>query len=318
MKTPLVTIIIPSYNYGTYLLETLRNIQKQTIENWECIIIDDGSKDNTRSIVAEFIRNDDRFVYVFQKNSGLSAARNTGLSTAKGEFIQFLDADDLLSPRKLELQAGFMQNSPHTGISYTDAFYFKDSNTTDLYKAFHIGEDGTVDFSQTKWIKEFNESGIRMVEFFIQNNLAPVNSMLIRKDVFEKVGDFNKGYRSLEDWDFWSRCAFHGIHFSIFHSEEAYSLIRVHSDSMTFNREKMNLFFLKLQIDTLDRFRRSKINQFVELYKAHKNGLDEDIRQYIRQAGLLNLRKLIFVHRTFRYRKLFKLYVKALINKKVK
>lgn len=316
MKTPLVSIIVPSYNYGTYLRETLHNIQNQTIEDWQCIIIDDGSEDDTNEIADEFTRNDNRFSYIFQKNSGLSAARNTGLNAAKGEFIQFLDADDLVSAKKIELQVNFMQNSPHIDISYTDAFYFKDSDTTALYKAFHIKEDGTVVFTQTPWIREFDEAGISMIEFFIRQNLAPVNSMLIRKSVFEKVGNFNSTFRSLEDWDFWSRCAFNGTHFSIFLSKEAYSLVRVHSNSMTFNRRKMNLFFLKLQVDTINRLRKSKENPFLELYKAYKINLDEDIRQYIRQSGLRNLRRIIYTLMSLGYRGFLKIYIEELVNNK--
>lgn len=100
---PLVSIIIPCYNQGKYLSETLQSVSGQTYPNWECIIVDDGSIDDSAEIAADFVAKDPRFIYVHKQNGGVSSTRNLGIEVAKGQYIQFLDSDDLLDHRKIEL-----------------------------------------------------------------------------------------------------------------------------------------------------------------------------------------------------------------------
>lgn len=97
----LVSIIIPCYNQASYLEETLQCVLQQDYDNWECLLVNDGSTDSTEAILLALISNDSRFRYFSIPNSGVSAARNFGIEQAKGDFIQFLDADDLLEPTKL-------------------------------------------------------------------------------------------------------------------------------------------------------------------------------------------------------------------------
>jgi glycosyltransferase involved in cell wall biosynthesis len=99
LSFPLVTIVIPTYNRAHLITQTLQCLKVQTYQNWECIVVDDSSNDNTKEAVEEFCQNDRRFVYVKnQKSKGAPGARNTGLDLAKGEFISFFDSDDKLSP----------------------------------------------------------------------------------------------------------------------------------------------------------------------------------------------------------------------------
>ena len=98
-----VSIIVPCYNQAQYLPEALQSVLFQTYSNWECIIINDGSPDNTEEVVHEWIKKDERFRYVKKDNGGLSSARNAGLDLANGNYIQFLDADDCLSEKKIEI-----------------------------------------------------------------------------------------------------------------------------------------------------------------------------------------------------------------------
>lgn len=99
----LVSIIVPCYNQAEYLDEALQSVLLQTYMNWECIIVNDGSPDQTEEKAKKWIEKDSRFKYLYKENGGLSSARNLGLDNAKGEFIQFLDSDDILDSRKLEL-----------------------------------------------------------------------------------------------------------------------------------------------------------------------------------------------------------------------
>lgn len=115
--SPLVSIIVPTYNYGRYLLKAVKSCLAQTYSNIEIIIIDDGSTDDTRVIVQCL---DDRLAYIFQENRGVSAARNNGLKNARGDFIAFLDADDYLLPDSIELRLKALMEHTDVGICFTD------------------------------------------------------------------------------------------------------------------------------------------------------------------------------------------------------
>lgn len=105
----LVSIITPCYNGARYISETINSVLAQTYENWEMIIIDDGSVDNSAEIVAEFCKISDKIRYVKQENAGSAAARNNGISLAEGQYIALLDADDLWEPEFLATQIEFMK-----------------------------------------------------------------------------------------------------------------------------------------------------------------------------------------------------------------
>lgn len=103
MTNPFISIIVPCYNQARYLPEALQSVLEQTYTNWECIIVNDGSPDNTNEVAQEWLEKDDRFKYIQKENGGLSSARNAGLKVIKGDYIQFLDADDILDVNKFEL-----------------------------------------------------------------------------------------------------------------------------------------------------------------------------------------------------------------------
>lgn len=110
---PLVTVVIPSYNYGHFIQDTVDSILQQTYTNYEIIVIDDGSIDNTTQVLQPY---SDRINYVYQENQGLSAARNHGLRLAKGKYVIFLDADDFLLPHTLEKQVAALDNNSDLGF----------------------------------------------------------------------------------------------------------------------------------------------------------------------------------------------------------
>ncbi|MGI6204393.1 MAG: glycosyltransferase family 2 protein [Anaerovoracaceae bacterium] len=114
----LVSIIMPSYNTAGFIAESIRSVQDQTCENWELIIVDDCSTDNTDDVVSEFL-GDERIRYIKnEKNCGAAISRNRALRAARGRWIAFLDSDDLWLPRKLELQLDFMKNNGYA-FTYT-------------------------------------------------------------------------------------------------------------------------------------------------------------------------------------------------------
>jgi glycosyltransferase involved in cell wall biosynthesis len=118
MNDPVVTIIIPTYNYGSYLTKAIKSCLHQTYEELEIIVVDDGSTDDTREIVGQF----PDIEYVFQENQGVSTARNTGLDLAKGEFVAFLDADDYLLENSVSARVEVFRSHPDVGIVFTDTY----------------------------------------------------------------------------------------------------------------------------------------------------------------------------------------------------
>ena len=107
MLKPTISLIIPCYNQAIFLEECLSSVLHQTFTDWECILINDGSTDNTEEICKNWVEKDTRFSYIFKENSGVSASRNLGLQKATGDFIQFLDADDKIDFRKKKKKMAF-------------------------------------------------------------------------------------------------------------------------------------------------------------------------------------------------------------------
>jgi glycosyltransferase involved in cell wall biosynthesis len=229
---PLVSIIVPCYNYGHLLSETLNNILEQSYENWECIIVDDGSIDNTSTIAKEFVDNHKQFSYVFQKNSGLSSARNTGLKHSKGSFIQLLDADDFIESNKLQSQIKVFNDDPSSDIVYSEVRYF--SSEQKSLRRFSMSE------IDTPWMPKIDSSNHQLLmSTLIDLNICVVNAPLIRKRVFDRIGLFNTKLIAVEDWEFWCRCAFQEINFRFDNSEGTFALVRFHEGSMSKNIKRM-------------------------------------------------------------------------------
>ena len=117
----LVSIITPTYNCGKFIGRTIESVQKQSYENWEMIIVDDCSKDNTKEIVEEYIKNDSRIKYhILEKNSGAAVARTTAMELAHGKYMAFLDSDDIWKSDKLEKQLAYMKE---TNINFSCTAY---------------------------------------------------------------------------------------------------------------------------------------------------------------------------------------------------
>jgi len=229
---PLVSIIVPCYNYGHLLSETLNNILEQSYTHWECIIVDDGSTDNTSSVASEFVNVHKQFSYVFQKNAGLSAARNTGIHHSKGSFIQLLDADDFIESHKLLSQINVFVEHPNTEIVYSEVRYFSSEHKS--LRRFSMSE------IDKPWMPKVDSSNQQLLmSTLIDLNICVVNAPLIRKSVFDKIGLFNTKLIAVEDWEFWCRCAFQNVNFRFNNSLGTLALVRFHEGSMSKNMKRM-------------------------------------------------------------------------------
>lgn len=120
MSNPLVSIIIPVYNKEKWIVQTLQSVASQTYDNWECLIVDDGSTDNSLSLIHSFVDvTKGNWKIIAQTNSGQSPARNAGIGLASGELIAFLDADDLWMPEKLQVQVNLLSRRPEVDALFT-------------------------------------------------------------------------------------------------------------------------------------------------------------------------------------------------------
>jgi glycosyltransferase involved in cell wall biosynthesis len=186
VKTGLVSVIIPTYNYAHFVLEAVESALAQTYPDREIIVVDDGSTDATGQVLQPYL---DRIRYIFQPNGGLSAARNTGIEAAQGEFIALLDSDDVWHPRKLELQVDYLNQHPEIGLLATDQI---------------------TDRSQG-WPALADPASIRPLTFPLDKVVGKAHfgpsSAVIRRICFYSVGLFDPTLRCVEDRDMWIRLA---------------------------------------------------------------------------------------------------------------
>ncbi|KAB1067022.1 glycosyltransferase family 2 protein [Tamlana haliotis] len=191
MNIPLVSIIIPTYNAVDLLPETVESALQQTYKNIEIIVIDDGSTDTTKALFDEFQQKGVHSYTI--KNQGASNARNIGLSKSKGEYIQFLDADDILHPNKIELQVENMLLE-NADLSYTTWAHF--STDINRHSTFKFKD---INFPKICTGKEM------MISFGMQNWFMPVFCWLTHKSLIEKAGNWNIEITNNDDGEYFSR-----------------------------------------------------------------------------------------------------------------
>ncbi|WP_443940068.1 glycosyltransferase family 2 protein [Pedobacter sp. MW01-1-1] len=232
----LISILVPCFNQGSYLKDCLNSILFQSHTNWECIIINDGSTDDTESIAKEYLSKDERFSYLFQENKGLSSARNAGIRNAKGSYIQLLDADDLLERKALETKLSIHFNR---SIVYSSMRYFEHNDPSN-YKI--MGRNNFIAHTELK-ITDTIQS---QKEVLFSRNPFVISAPLYPSQVFKEVGFFDEQLTALEDWDFHIRCINNNYTFHHHFEEHTYTLIRLHDDSMMRNQKLLDTNFFSL------------------------------------------------------------------------
>lgn len=184
---PLISVVIPVYNGERTIQETVNSVLNQTFQDFELIVINDGSQDSTLDILGKI--QDPRLTVYSYPNRGLSASRNRGIDHACGEFISFLDADDLWTTDKLNAQLKALQENPEAAVSYSWTDFIDESGKL-LGYGIHYTANGYV-FS-------------KLLKFFF---VGSGSNALIRKQVFDEAGRFDETLTSAEDWDMFLRLA---------------------------------------------------------------------------------------------------------------
>ncbi len=211
---PLVSIVIPAYNRAEWLSKSIGSVVSQTYLNWELIVWDDGSSDNTEEVVNSF--NDDRIHYFKHANQGVSFARNRAVEKSRGEYIAFLDSDDQWEVGKLSRQVDVMERYPNidclfgnynninlvtgiTGAGFTQNKNSKDNLATELLE---------------KNVFQIHKGMPESVSIPYFSLLIQLSSVIIRKQALNRVGSFNEGLRNCEDSEYLWRMGLIGIKFA--------------------------------------------------------------------------------------------------------
>ena len=185
----LVSVILPTYNRARLLRRAVKSVLNQTFEDFELIIVDDGSTDNTESVIRSF--NDDRIKYIrHPTRKGASAARNTGIKASRGKYIAFQDSDDEWFPEKLEKQVNAFENArSDVGVVYTGMWRIRKDNSRKYYPVKEV---------------ERKEGYIHEVLIKRSLDIATVTAM-VRRECFDKMGVFDENLLAFEDYDLWLR-----------------------------------------------------------------------------------------------------------------
>lgn len=180
---PEISVIVPCYNQGVFLAEALDSLLSQTLQEWECIVVDDGSTDNSATVAKSYVARDERIRYVRQENAGPSAARNKGVALSSAPLIFFLDGDNLIHSELLAVGVGYMDGHPDCTLFYTRACYFGDRQG------------------------EFKLRYSSYKDLLVDNSIDC--ACIVRREDFSRAGGFDEALKGYEDWEFFIRLLYH-------------------------------------------------------------------------------------------------------------
>jgi glycosyltransferase involved in cell wall biosynthesis len=229
MPDELVSVVIPTFNYRSFVTEAVDSALAQTYPNCEIIVVDDGSTDGSAEALTPYR---DRIRYIYQPNQGLSAARNTGIAAARGRWIALLDSDDLWHPQKLERQMRYLFRHPEVGL---------------------LGADPVLDIRHGWPVLDAWQCQlaipVTLEQLMIRSRFGP-SSVVIRKQCLDRVGLFDQELRSCEDRDMWIRLA---AHFPVVKLPASLWWYRVHSGNMHKVAQRMEEFEFRVLAKTMAR-----------------------------------------------------------------
>ncbi len=293
----LISIIIPCYNQAQYLDEALQSVLDQTYVNWECILVNDGSLDDTEKIAKTWTAKDTRFIYFYKENGGVSSARNFGIEKAKGDYIQFLDADDILDKNKLELSLNQLNANENDAIKMVISNFrmFTDNPNKSTIPYCNLN---TQLFNFESLLYQWNEG------FSI-----PIHCGFFEASLFESIR-FPENLTAQEDWIVWVKLFEQGS--KALFIDQPLALYRRNNDSRTMTKEmhsdqlkayeyfKNTLSeaeFHKLSVVLISRYYRSTIHfktKLNEIKQTNTYKLGYLIKKALRKLGILKPSKYLF------------------------
>ncbi|MFG1485247.1 glycosyltransferase family A protein [Halobacteriovorax sp. RZ-1] len=256
----LVSVIIPTYNRAMFLARAIDSVLRQSFQDFELIVIDDGSTDNSKQTVESY--SDSRIKYFFQENRGVSAARNLGVKKSSGKYIAFLDSDDEWKEDKLEKQLSLLDSSKH--------------------RLCHTGELWLRDGEVVKQKKAHQKVGGDMFIRSLKNCVISPSSVLLERTLFEEMNGFNESFIVCEDYDLWLKIT---SLYEIAFLEEAFVIKHAgHDDQLSFKFFAMDYWRVKAmawakanrqlsqeRVDVLTQLCLKKCQYLIKGYEKYEN-----------------------------------------------
>ena len=256
----LVSVVIPAFNCADYIGATIESVMAQSYQAAEVIVVDDGSTDAT----AEVVKTYQSVSYIRQSNGGPSKARNRGVHEAAGEYIAFLDADDLWPPHKLGEQVAALETHPEAGLVFGDMRCFADGGPAEpsMFERYGFAEPY---FGHPQLV-------VDAVAKLLATNFIPTGTVMARKAALLEAGLFDERQRLVEDWDLWLRVA---LRRPIAYSTKIWKLKRIHASNLSRDTEAMTQAALhvleKFQADNRAELARRGIDVGPHLREGYKN-----------------------------------------------
>lgn len=268
MANPKVSVIIPTYNRADLLPRTITSVLNQTFKNFELIVVDDGSTDNTKHVVKDFIKQDKRVHYMYQENSGAPAGpTNRGIRLSNGKYIAILQHDDEWLEKKLEKQVHFFDKSTNKKLGFIGCH------------ALVVYKDGS---SKIQKLKKYQN----LTQAFLCGNVIPYPSaVMMKKDSIHAVGLFDEKFKIADDWDMWLRMS---LHYEFDFVDEVLFRYYIHGQNIT---------------QTASQLKHAKEIKFLllkhhGLYKKHPEILAKKLKMlgafYIREGDTSHGRKYLY------------------------
>lgn len=292
----LVSVIVPCYNQGQFLNETLESVFNQTYSNWECLIINDGSTDNTEEIANEWVKRDSRFIYYYKDNAGVSDTRNVGLQNVKGAFIQFLDSDDLITVNKI-----------------SDSISAIKLNDVDIVCTEYLMFSKSVSNPQPPFSKldnyEFNF--YNLARYWNNGFTVPIHCWFFKASLFENI-QFPVVLTAQEDWVVWLLVFKNSPKTVYIPKSHAFYRLNLEGRSQTsgfFDQTLQAIAYLKpfliedefklLYQSVITRFNEGMIywrNREINLKKSNTYQFGLFCKKVVKKIGLLFLAKSVFLY----------------------
>jgi teichuronic acid biosynthesis glycosyltransferase TuaG len=298
----LVSIIMPAYNAAAYISESINSILVQTHSDWELIVVDDGSIDTTRSIVEGYCRRDSRIKYIYQTNARQGRARNNGIANSLGDYIAFLDSDDLWLPTKLAVQLQAIE-AEGADMVFSSTYVFNGKMLLD-------------DSAKSTNVVPGRYTGDTGLQMLLQYNYIPILTVLTTRKAIERAGGFTEllPIQNAEDYHLWLKMLLTGSEFVCIPG--IFSAYREHEASVSgANIDRLNLNQAIEAIANLQYFHRKKheivrigltFNMKRQLNALSPNSADlpDTIKKYLQLIDAKNYNFIFIILELFKFRKI--------------
>ncbi len=254
MSTPTVSVLIPSYNHERFLPHCMQSVFDQTYTDYEIVVVDDGSRDNSVQVLQSY---GDRLRLYVQENRGTYPTLNRLVRESRGKYLAVLNSDDLWAPTKLEQQVAILDHKPEVGLVHTGGYF--------------IDGEGTIQPGNPLGFEWPRTPSGNIIEALVRCNKIIASSVLIRRECFERLGGFREDLFGSGDWEMWFRVA---LHYDIAFIDEPLTMYRVHGGNASFQHRRVYEDDVKVRTETIhaheaDLWRRANSAQAMRLALAH-------------------------------------------------